>query len=356
MRFLFVASGRSAPSTRFRILQFVPLLEAAGHRCDVAFSLPEKYDYFPWLGWRLSQKLKRGVRRWHALLARVRRYDAILIEREVFDDGTSDLEETFRTVTKRLVLDVDDGVFLRHPEKFERIARICDVAIAGNQDLREYLEPRCRQVEVIPTCIRMSHYPPRIQGNAPDKRLTIGWIGTTHNVAFLDVAAAALRRLTPRHAFRLLIVATTDERLKDVDLTGVDLEFRPWDPAREVDDIREMDLGLMPLPAGEDWMKYKCGLKLLQYLAVGIPAVASPIGVNEEILRGQRVGRAAMTDAEWEAAIAELLTDEALRRRLGEAGRQLVTEQFSVEANWEKLEGILAGTPSTARRHGSCGG
>jgi glycosyltransferase involved in cell wall biosynthesis len=94
-------------------------------------------------------------------------------------------------------------------------------------------------------------------------------------------------------------------------------------------------------------MKYKCGLKLLQYLAVGTPGIASPIGVNAEIMQGEQVGRAASTDREWEAALEELLVDAPLRRRLGAEGRKRVEEQFSIEANWRVLENVLtAGQPS----------
>ncbi len=350
MRFLFIASGRSTPATRFRVDQYIPVLREAGHRCDVAYSFPEKYDSFRWLGWRLSQRLKRTVRQWHAWLAKRRRYDAIFIEREVFGDGTSDLESSFREATQRLILDVDDGVFLRHPEKFDAISRMCDVAIAGNSFLASYLSERCPSVVQIPTCIRMAEYPLRPSARADSKadsdtKPTIGWIGTTHNVVFLSVAAEAIRRVASRHPFRLLIVATTDERLAEVDLSGVDVEFRDWDPASEVADLHEMDIGLMPLPDGEDWMKYKCGLKLLQYLAVGTPGIASPIGVNAEIMEGNRVGRSATNVDQWESALEELLTDSSLRNELGLVGRQLVQDRFSIEANWRRLESILSGKP-----------
>jgi glycosyltransferase involved in cell wall biosynthesis len=345
MRFLFVASGRSAPSTRFRVEQYLPVLREAGHRCDVAYSFPEKYDYFRWLGWRISQRLKRTVRHWHAWLAARRHYDAIFIEREVFDDDTSDLETRFRRATSRLVLDVDDGIFLRHGEKFDLIAKMCDVAIAGNRCLEEYLQPRCKEVVVIPTCIHMSEYPERNDPPA-DTTLVIGWIGTTHNVVFLSVCAGALRRVAKRHPFRLLIVATTDERLPEVDLTGIDVEFRAWDPNRDVADVQEMDIGLMPLPDDQDWMKYKCGLKLLQYLAVGTPGIASPIGVNVEIMRDEKVGRLAANDQQWEAALEELISDAQLRKELGAAGRKLVQERYSIESNWESLERVLTGGKS----------
>lgn len=342
MRLLFIASGRSAPSTRFRIEQYLTPLSQAGHRCKVAYSFPEKYDYFPWLGWRVSQRLKRTVRLWHVWQARLRKYDAIFIEREVFDDDSWDLEARFRRVTPRLVLDVDDGVFLRHPEKFEKIAGMCDAAIAGNRDLQRYLQDRCDSVALIPTCIRMAAYPQR-EPPAPGTTPVIGWIGTTHNVIFLSVAAAALRRVAQQHDFRLLIVATTDERLAEVDLTGIDVEFRPWKADREIADLHEMDIGLMPLPDDQEWMKYKCGLKLLQYLAVGTPGIASPIGVNAEIMQGERVGRIATDDRQWEQALSELLSQPSLRQELGAVGRTFVEEEFSIEANWRKLERVLLG-------------
>lgn len=343
MRFLFIASGRSVPSTRFRIMPYLPLLEQAGHRCDVAYSFPQKYDHFKTIGWRASQRLKRLSRRWHAALARLRHYDTIVIEREVFDDDTWDIEARLRRCTQRLILDVDDGIHLLHPEKFRRVAEMCDAAVAGNQYLAEVLRPHCPVVQLIPTCVRIAEYPPRPPASPETTKPTVGWIGTTHNVAFLKVCAAALRDVARQLPFRLLVVATTDDRLGEVDLDGVEVEFRKWSPATEIGDLHQMDLGLMPLPADEPWMKFKCGLKLIQYLAVGIPAVASPIGVNAEILKGHAVGRAAENHADWKAALEELIGDQQLRMRLGKAGRALVEHQYSIESQWKTMEQILVG-------------
>jgi glycosyltransferase involved in cell wall biosynthesis len=355
MRFLFIVSGRSVPSTRFRILPYLPMLRDAGHRCDVAYSFPEKYEYFRAIGWRASQFLKRSTRQWHAWLASVRHYDAIIIEREVFDDDTSDIEAKLRKRTGRLILDVDDGVHLKHPEKFETVARMCDVAVAGNRELENVLNPFCPRTVRIPTCVRMSEYPlrgfPSKRTAAGDRSLTsdgikiptVGWIGTTHNVAFLEVCAEALRETAKTIDFRLLVVAPSDQFLKPMDLRGVDVQFRKWNPDTEVDELTEMDIGLMPLPPGEDWMKFKCGLKLIQYLAVGSPGIASPIGVNGEILEGEHVGIAAETTAQWADALTRLLRDAALRERMGRAGRKLVQDQYSIEANWMKWESVLTG-------------
>lgn len=349
MRMLFVVSGADTPSTRFRILAYLPLLEAAGHQCDVAYSFPQKYDYFKAIGWRLSQRLKRTVRHIHAWQAQRKKYDAIIIEREVFDDDTWELETKFRDATERLVLDVDDGIFLLHPEKFDRVARMCDVAIAGNAWLKAYLDERCTSVVQIPTCVRMADYPLRPATAQRKDFPTVGWIGTTGNVAFLSVASEALRAVSETIPFRLLVVAPSDEKLPTDELSGIKIDFRKWDPRTEVNHIRDMDLGLMPLPAGEDWMKYKCGLKLIQYLAVGIPGIASPIGVNEEILGDHRlgsdhcVGRAASNTQQWKEALRELLSSVPLRQQLGSAGRELVEQKYSIEANWRKLEQAIQG-------------
>ncbi len=345
MRFLFVASGAAVPSTRFRVFPYLPLLRQAGHRCDVACSFPQKYDYFPTIGWRASQLLKRTTRHWHAMQARLRHYDAIVIEREVFDDDSWNIEAKLRRCTGRLVLDVDDGIHLLHPEKFAAVARMCDAAIGGNRYLEEVLRPLCPEVHGIPTCVRLSDYPQR-QLPPTTAKPTVGWIGTTHNVEFLAVCAAALRHAAAEIPFRLLVIAPSPEHLAELDLSGVEVDYRRWDPNTEVALLQEMDIGLMPLPAGQPWMKYKCGLKLIQYLAVGTPGIASPIGVNDEILAGDAVGRRATTEAEWRTALVELLSDAEKRQQLGRAGRELVAASYSIEANWRRLEAILCGRSS----------
>lgn len=324
------------------MLPFAAQLRTRGHRCDVALSMPQKYESYRWLGWRGSQLLQRTVRRWHTLLAKLRDYDTIVIEREVFHDNTWDREARFRDVAKRLVLDVDDGVFLGKEEKFNRIASMCDAVIVGNRSLEEYFKPRCKEVHVIPTCVTLAEYTTRAIPTDKE-RPTVGWIGTTHNVPSLRECAAALRRVAQDIPFRLLIVTGTDERLHEVDLSGVDVECRAWSPQREVADLHEMDIGLMPLPHDDPWMKYKCGFKLVQYLAVGIPGIATPIGVNAEILKGNRVGRAATTDQQWETALRELLTNRELRQQLGQAGRTLVEQHYSIEGNLDRYERILRG-------------
>jgi glycosyltransferase involved in cell wall biosynthesis len=327
------------------MLPYLPLLRDAGHQCDVAYSFPEKYEYFPRIGWRASQWVKRSTRRFHALLAKWRTYDTIIIEREVFDDETVDLERRFRNSTRRLVLDVDDGVHLRHPQKIETIAAMCDAVIVGNRFLDQVLGAYCDRTVVIPTCVRMRDY--RQRTGATSDPPTVGWVGTTDNVAFLQVCAAALRQAARQTPFRLLVVSASDKHLRQMDLEGVSTEFRRWSAEAEIENLHAMDIGLMPLPSDQPWMKYKCGLKLIQYLAIGIPGIASPIGVNAEILlRDQETpyaGFCATDTQQWTDALVRLLVDPELRQSMGRAGRQRVIDDYSIEGHSSAFEAVLTG-------------
>jgi hypothetical protein len=132
MNVMFLHSGEDVPSARFRALPFGRRLQRSGHRCKLAASYPQKYDYIPWLGFRPSQLLKRLVRGGHLAEVRLGRFDVVVIDRELFDNDSHDWEDRFRRAAPAMLLDVDDGVFLRYPKKYEHLARLCDGVIAGN--------------------------------------------------------------------------------------------------------------------------------------------------------------------------------------------------------------------------------
>lgn len=335
-----LSSGDRVPSSRFRMLPFVKHFRAAGHGCVLASSFPPKYDFFPWMGFRPSQKLKRCVRYAHWLQSRWRRDDVVVVDREVFDDPTTNFEERFRRTTPRFVLDLDDGVFLRYPEKFEKLAAMADLILCGNSYIQEWALARNRPTIIMPTCIEMAQYPQRPETNSTGP-VRIGWMGTTGNIKYLAVAAPALRRLASELDFELCVIVPEADPLWELDLAGVRVRHIPWQPSREVQQLHELDVGLMPLFAEQAWDKYKCGLKLLQYMAIGIPAIASPVGVNATIVSHGRNGFLAANDDEWTAALRSLITDATLRKSIGAAGRETVTEHYSVEANFPRYESAL---------------
>ncbi len=343
MRIGFITLGSKVPSTRFRFLPYLPHLQQRGHSCQVWMSYPSVYESIPWLGWRLSTQLKRSVRRTQLAHAAWLRPDCIYLERGCFNDDSLGFDRAFRKCTKRLVLDVDDGIFLEFPDKVDALIQMSDHVVASNEPIAAYLQGRHDHITVIPTAVPLARFRPKDYEKQPVGKPVIGWIGSLPNMPFLSVCAEALRELASRYAYELLIVAPSEEPLEKIDLRGIDLRFETWNAASEIEHLHRMDIGLMPLPAGEEWMRYKAATKLVQYLSVGIPAVASPIGVNEAILAGNRVGYAARNTDEWISALERLLTDRPQRIAMGRAGRELVTQRYSIEANAPLLEKVLCG-------------
>lgn len=341
MRLLFLSSGLHVPSARFRIVPYVKRFRADGHTAVVAHSFPEKYDYFRWLGFRPSQLLKRSVRWWHLLRSRLQTFDAVMIDREIFDAPGTELEERFRESCRRLVIDVDDAVFLRYPGKFERLMGLADLVVCGNRFLVEKALPLNSRICHIPTCVDMDEYGLGRTQLVASARPVLGWMGTTGNLKYLSVAAEALRLLAQECDYELRVVVPDAGPLADLDLAGVNVVHEVWQPEREVEQLRGFDVGLMPLFPGQEWDRYKCGLKLIQYLAVGVPGVAAPVGVNSEILDGNQNGFAAETTAEWLAGLRTLVRDSALRRRMGQRGRETVARKYSIQANYPILRTAL---------------
>jgi glycosyltransferase involved in cell wall biosynthesis len=340
---LFLSSGDRVPSARFRILPFIRRFRADGHRCVVAHSFPQKYDYFPWMGFRPSQLLKRSVRWWHWLRARLQRFDIVFIDREIFDTPSCAMEQRFRAACGRLVIDLDDAVFLRYPEKFAQLMEMSDLVVCGNRFLLERVQSLNPRTVLVPTCIEMDEYPAKDWNTHTAPHSVVGWIGTSGNVKYLSVAAEALRQVARVQPFELRVVAPDAAPLKELDLSGVQVVHDPWNPQREVEQIQRFDVGLMPLFPNQEWDIYKCGLKLIQYLAVGIPGIAAPVGVNSEILDNEQNGFAAETNAEWINALQRLIGNRDLQQSMGQRGRQTVIDRYSIQANYPVLRDALLG-------------
>ncbi len=340
MKLLFLTSGPKVPSSRFRILQYLPRLAAEGHQCTVAHSWPDKYEQAAWLGFRLSQR----ARRWKRLLdlhrARLARFDVVVIERELFNDESFDVELAFRNVAPRLVLDLDDGVFLKWPEKLGRLARVADHVIAGSSLIADTVGESSRSVSVVPTCVDVRRYPVKSHGRSGLP--VIGWTGTSSNLAAFSQLAEALSELQRRMPFELVIMADAAAKTLFPPIPGVHPRFIPWSIASETAALLQFDVGIMPLP-DDDWSRFKCGFKLIQYMAAGLPTVASPVGVNPQITVPGVTGELASTTTDWVDALQRLLLDADQRNRMGIAGRTRVENQYSLEANWPAWRASVLG-------------
>ena len=248
-----------------------------------------------------------------------------------------------------MIFDFDDAVFvayvspsngylsyLKFPAKTKTICRLATHVIAGNTYLADYARQTNDNVSIVPTTIDTDKYEvlPRKENEVP----VIGWSGSFSTVQHLDSLASALRRLAQKENFRLLVIGTPVYKID-----GVDVEALPWRSATEVSDLRQIDIGIMPLP-DEPWSRGKCGLKALQYMALGIPTVCSPVGVNSEIIQDSFNGFLAGTEDEWVAKLTQLLNDSKLRARLGApAARQW---KRNTRQRFRRREFTRSSTPS----------
>jgi glycosyltransferase involved in cell wall biosynthesis len=351
MKILFLTSGPCLPASRFRVHQFLPMLKAAGHDCVVAPSFPPKYTGFPLLGNRASEWPRRLFRLWDIFRAWRGEFDIVFLERELFSTDFFLLEQLLRQVARKLVLDVDDALFTLYPQKFATLVGLSDCVIVGNASLYERVSELHPFVVEIPTVVDIDRHVPKPVRESGNGRPIIGWTGLASNIPYLENITPCLKELAARFDFEFQVVAEDARPLARLDLAGVPLKFVPWQESNEIAVLQRFDIGLMPLP-DNDWTRFKCGLKLIQYLALEIPAVASPVGVNAEIVRHGETGFLANSPSQWTEALARLLENPGLRQRFGQAGRELVAERYSLQQAAPRLIRTLEEVAAASRAAG----
>ncbi len=340
----YLSGGRNVPTVRFR-MAFLNSLTARGHRVSVLHAVPSRYDYFPAIGWRLSQMFRRLVRRWHLLQIRLRKPDVVVLETGFSHTNDGSLETELRAITKRLVFELDDAVFLLFPEKLQSIATMADHVIVGNRELADWASQYNKSVSIIPTCIDSRDYSEKSElSSSVSKSLVVGWIGSQGNLSMLKVCVPAMRRVHAKIPFEFRIITAATHQTDAVDLSGLDVKWIDIDRCDIVEQLQSFDVGLMPLPADEPWMRYKCNAKMIQYMAVGVPAVASKIGFNLELVQHGEHSLLASTDEEWQTSLFRLLNDSDLRKTLGNAARKTALERFTVQSRIEEYESAIVGS------------
>jgi glycosyltransferase involved in cell wall biosynthesis len=320
-----LTSGRNSPSSRFRVRQFIDPLSSFGIHVTEHHPLVDKYYSKRLLPLALMTRIP-GV------LAS-RSAEVTWLERELVP-GKHTLEGF--AGGKRL-LDVDDAIWLNAPKFSESLARSCDGVIAGNEFIADYYRKFDVRVWTIPTSVDTAQWQPR-PVEAKDDWI-IGWTGTSSNLEYLyQVEEALADFLSQNKQSKLLIVCNRRPVLKK--LPADSWSFVPWSAEQEIRLVQGMDVGLMPLPDTE-WANGKCALKMLMYLAVGIPAIVSPVGVSKKILDLGEVGLGARNPYEWFEALQLLFDDRERCARLGAAGRTLVVDKFSVAVNVPRIAAVI---------------
>jgi glycosyltransferase involved in cell wall biosynthesis len=331
-------------SERYRIYQFLPYLERAGFVCTVrpfatrplhraiqAERLAPKLLYTPYCYARRMLDL-----------ASISGYDAVVVHRGIFPFLWPALEKMVIRRHTRVIFDFDDAVHLGHRDtvatKYPWIYKLkygpgvngmlsqCAHVIAGNRTLAEHALLFNSQVSIMPTVVDLDQYTYQRYRDTGDV-VTIGWVGSRSTSPYLLEIEPALRRLSDAHPGKIRFRLYGDPRRK---LNLPNFESLPFSLASEIEDLRTFDIGIMPVP-DNDWTRGKCALKAIQYMALGIPTVTSPVGMATELVQHNVNGLWAQTPEEWFDTLNRLITDIQLRRMFAEEGRRTVVARYSLQ-------------------------
>jgi glycosyltransferase involved in cell wall biosynthesis len=346
------------PSQRYRIEQWEPLLGERGVEITYKPFESDALHEVLYKQGRIPEKLKyvaeAMVRRSRDVRA-ARDFDAVYVLREAALLGPPVFERWLARAGVPYVFDFDDAVFvpyvspsngylsyLKFPGKTRAVCRMAAHVMAGNEYLADYAREVNDRVTVIPTTVDTEKY--TVEPRAPNDVPVIGWSGSHSTAAHLSTLKNALRRLASRERFRLRVVG-----VPSFEMEGVEVEAVPWRSATEVEDLRPFDVGVMPLP-DDKWSRGKCGMKALQYMGLGVPAVCSPVGVNAEIIRDGENGLLASSDDEWVEKLSRLLRSPEERARLGLAGRATVEARYSAAVQAPRVYEIFSSVARSARK------
>lgn len=335
-----------APSQRFRFEQYLSILSAQGYSSRTQSFL----SYKAWAV--LYSKGKTIAKAFAILLGFIKRFrilfllpkiDYVFIHREAAPVGPPVVEWIIAKVfRKRIIYDFDDAIWLtdkKHENFIERFIRfrskvglICKWSYkvsCGNEYLCAYARQFSNNVVLNPTTIDTERlHNPELFKKETSQQLNIGWTGSHSTLKYLKEIEQAVRELEQKHpTLQTVIIAD-----KKPDLNIDRLVFIPWSKDTEAKDLSRIDIGIMPLP-DDEWTKGKCGFKALQYMALEIPSVVSPVGVNTQIIESGITGFYATAQTDWVSALDKLITNAELRNSIGKNSRNKVIENYSVISN-----------------------
>jgi hypothetical protein len=347
MKVLFLPqSTELGPSSRYRVYQLLPHLRKLGIEGEVSPAMDSAMYTRLYLTGGKPPKLSAWRAVWkkrQADLKRIGEFDAVFVQKGVFPGLYAGVEREI-AARKPIVFDFDDAIWLPrrggsailrklHRERVVQDILDCSAAvIAGNGFLAEYASRFNRHVTIVPSTVDLSLYPttPPPQPSAPP---VIGWIGSRTTLPYLKPLKPVFEYVgvKPR-----VIASGNPSQL------GFPVDFRPWRLETELTELSQIDIGLAPLP-DTPWEQGKCGVKILQYMACGMPVVASPVGVNAQVVIHGVSGYLVRDTGDWQRMLAELIANPKLRQQLGAAGRETVKKRFSIQGAAEKIAAVLRG-------------
>lgn len=331
LRVTAFTGGSAVPSARFRVRQYIPWLSQMSIEMTEA---PARFGSYP--------PAARSLRPAWGALALTERFcsalgsrnsDLTLLQREML----STLATVERFTKAPRILDVDDAIWLlRGGRPAIALARCCELVICGNEFIADFFRKHAPNVVVLPTPVDTDRFCP---GTAKRNSEVICWSGSSSGLPFLYSIEPALSAvLSKSPARRLRVVCDAAPRFSTVPADRV--EFIPWSESVEVAAIQDGGVALMPLDQSQ-WSRGKCSYKMLTYMACAVPVVATPVGMNRDLLLRAPAGLPATTQTEWTDAIETVLSSPSGAAEMGAAGRELVQREYSLHALSPRMAGIL---------------
>ena len=345
-----------AASTRQRFAQYAPYLRSHGIEVEIAPLLTDAYIQALNAGRTNRFGLPAGYLKRLAMLLKRRDYDLLWVQYELFPFLPGWFERLATRAGKPIVCDYDDAIFHTYDasgsslvrrllgRKLEPLLSRAAAVICGNRYIEDYASRFCPNTIVIPTVVDTEVYVPPAPGSARAPTPLIGWLGAPSTWVFVQPVLSTVLEVAN--------AAGTSFRAVGAGRSAVPhpgLELADWSEATEVSELQRFDIGIMPLQ-DHPFQRGKCGYKLIQYMACGVPVIASPVGVNSEIVVHGETGFLATTQAERAEALRRLLGDADLRRRMGQAGRRRVEELYSLQVQQPRLLDLFRSIEADARR------
>lgn len=341
--------GELAASSRQRMVQYRAPLASAGIALTFEPLLGDTYvkAIADERGARLKVLLAGYFQRLRRLLA-PGHVDVIWVQSDLLPYVPGVLETAMLPREIPVVYDCDDAIFHGYDShkspivrqllggKMRPLLRRAKAATCGNDYLRTYVAKYCANSVVVPTVVDTQIYRPRAGGNVEvASQPIVGWIGSASTWSYTTPFEPVLRALVARNEIAVRVVGA-GARSKTVDA----FTFVDWTLDDEVDEISRFDIGIMPL-TDDLWSRGKCGYKLIQYMACGLPVIASPVGVNAKIVKHGENGFLASTEQEWRTALETLAGDRELRARMGAAGRALAVKEYSLASQAPRVADVI---------------
>lgn len=350
--FLFPYPLNEAPSQRFRFVQYLEILKNKGF-------VIETHSYLSQSAWKILYQPGRFFKKFlciaHSyikrllLLSQIKKFDYVFIHREAAPLGPPLLEFIIaKILKKKIIYDFDDAIWLPNYSESNRFFSflkwysntrvICKWSYkvsCGNEYLCNFTSKYNSQVVYNPTTIDTDNYHNRIS-NQQKEKFVIGWTGSHSTTQYLSQIEEVLQKLENKYDFEFRVIADIPPTI-----SLQSFKFIKWQKDTEIDDLLTFSIGIMPL-VNDPWASGKCGFKALQYMALGIPALVSPVGVNTKIVDHGVNGFICTTAQDWEDAIEKLITDKNLLSLMAANTRSKIIDYYSVKSNTDNFISLFS--------------